>query len=381
MAIQLFVPTFDVEGCLAEIRECLEKGWTGMGFKTVQFEEEWKKYTGLPYAYFINSATAGLNLAVEIFKEQYGWEDGDEIISTPMTFISTNHAILLANMKAVFADIDDTLCLDPADVEKKITDKTRAVIFVGFGGNTGKIDEVMDICKKHGLKFIIDAAHMAGTRLNGQTPGKEADVICYSYQAVKNLPTGDSGMICFKDAVCDAEVHKLAWLGINKDTYSRTLSSEGTYKWKYDVEYVGYKYNGNSIMAAIALAQLPHLNRDNAYRRQLAAWYTEGFKDCNKIKLVEVPENCESSRHLFQIIVEKRDELMVYLNANQIYPGVHYVDNTEYRMYNYAQGTCPKAAYVSDHIISLPMHMRLTYDDVQFIIKTVLEYINRYSQK
>ncbi len=378
MSIQLFVPTFDVEGCLTEIRECLEKGWTGMGFKTVQFEEEWKKYTGLPHAYFLNSATAGLNLAVEILKEQFDWADDDEIISTPITFISTNHAILLANMKPVFADVDDTLCLDPIDVEKKITSKTRAIIFVGIGGNTGRLNDVIRICKEHNLKLILDAAHMSGTRVNGEIPGKDADVVVYSYQAVKNLPTGDSGMLCFKNAEFDAIVRKMAWLGINKDTYARSTSSGGTYKWKYDVEYVGYKDNGNAVMGAIALAQLRCLDKDNAYRRQIAKWYTAGFKHYNdKIKLVEVPNECESSHHLFQIIVEDRDGLMQYLNDHEIYPGVHYVDNTQYKMYQYAEGTCPKAAYISEHVISLPMHLRLTYKDVQDVIHSVIEFITK----
>ena len=354
------------------------KGWTGMGYKTVEFEEAWRKYTGLPHVYYVNSNTAGLNLAVEILKMQNGWADDDEIITTPLTFVSTNHAILLGKMKPVFADVDDTLCLDPAEVEKKITEHTRAVIFVGFGGNTGRYEDVVALCQKHGLKLILDAAHMSGTRLNGVIPGKDADVVVYSFQAVKNLPTGDSGMICFKDEENDKIVRKLAWLGINKDTYARTISEGGTYKWKYDVEYVGYKDNGNAIMAAIALAQLPHLDQDNAYRRTLSQWYTEGFKDySDKIKLVEVPANCESARHLFQIIVNDRDGLMMYLNANEIYPGVHYVDNTEYRMYRFADGTCPKARYISDHVISLPLHMRLTYQDVQKIVNKVIEFLYR----
>lgn len=376
MSIQLFTATFDVEACLNEIRECLEKGWTGMGYKTVEFEKKWMEYTGLSHAYFLNSATAGLNLAFDVLKEIYGWEDGAEIITTPLTFVSSNHAILLANLKPVFADVDNTLCLSPDDVRKKITDKTKAVLFVGLGGNVGHYDEIVKICEEYNLKLILDAAHMSGTRVNGVIPGKEAEAVIYSFQAVKNLPTGDSGLICFKKEEADAIARKKAWLGINKDTYSRTLSEGGTYKWKYDVEYVGYKYNGNSIMAAIALAQLPHLDRDNAYRRQIAAWYTQGFEPYKDIiKLVEVPENCESSRHLFQIIVEDRDGLMVYLNANEIYPGVHYVDNTEYRMYSYAKGTCPNASYISNHVISLPMHMRLTYDDVQKVINCVLDYI------
>ncbi len=178
--IQLFKPTYAVDECLEEIRECLEIGWTGLGFKTVKFEEAWKEYTGLPHAHYLNSATAGLNMAVEILKQEKGWADGDEIITTPLTFISTNHAIALSNMHAVFADIDDTNCLDPKSVEARITDKTRAVIFVGFGGNAGHYEEVAKICKEHGLALILDAAHMSGTRLHGEIPGKDADVVVYS---------------------------------------------------------------------------------------------------------------------------------------------------------------------------------------------------------
>lgn len=377
LGIQLFVPTFDVEACLDGIRECLEKGWTGLGFKTIEFEEAWKNYTGLPHAHYLNSATVGLNLAFETLKEKYGWADGDEVITTPITFVSSNHAILLTKLKAVFADVDDTLCLDPKSIESKITDKTRAVLYVGLGGNTGRLEEVAKLCKDCGLSLILDAAHMSGTRLNGENPGKLAEVTVFSYQAVKNLPTADSGMICFADGALDEIVRKKAWLGINKDTYARS-GGGGTYKWKYDVEYVGYKDHGNSIMAAIGLAQLKHLDHDNAYRRQMAHWYTEGFSaHSDKIKLVHVPENCESSRHLFQIMVDRRDDLMVFLNANEIYPGVHYVDNTQYRMYSYAAHTCPQAAYVSDHVISLPMHMRLSYEDVQLVIKKVIEFIEQ----
>jgi dTDP-4-amino-4,6-dideoxygalactose transaminase len=380
MAIQLFVPTFDIDSCLKEIRECLEKGWTGMGFKTVQFEEQWKTYTGMPNAYYLNSATAGLYLAFDIMKTENHWGLMDEVITTPLTFISTNHAILLASgggLRPVFADVDDTLCLDPSDVESKITPATKAVCFVGFGGNTGRYEDIVSICKRHNLKLILDAAHLAGTRLNGQIPGKEADVIIYSFQAVKNLPTGDSGIICFKDSKYDAIARRQAWLGINKDTYSRS-GNRGDYKWRYDVDYVGNKYHGNSIMASIAIAQLPHLDKDNAYRRQIASWYEQAFsKYPEKIKLIQIPEGCESSRHLFQIMVDDRDGLMSFLNENDIFPGVHYACNTDYKMYSYARKTCPKAEYASDHIISLPLHMRLSYNDVQIIIKHIIDFVTR----
>lgn len=214
MAIQLFTPTFDVDGCLEEIRECLEKGWTGLGFKTVQFEEDWKAYTGWKHAHFLNSATAGLNLVFDIFAEEYEWGEEDEVITTPLTFISSNHAILLAGLKPVFADVDDTLCLDPESVKERITDKTKAVLFVGIGGNTGHFEEIAKICKENNLKLVLDAAHMAGTRLRGEMPGKQADAIVYSFQAVKNLPTADSGMVCFKEEKLDAIVRKKHGLGL-----------------------------------------------------------------------------------------------------------------------------------------------------------------------
>lgn len=375
MSIQVLKPKFHVEECLDQVRECLEKGWTGMGFKTVEFEEAWKKYTGHPYAYYLNSNTVGLHLAVKILKLQNGWKDGDEIISTPITFVSTNHAVLYENMKVTFADVDKYLCLDPVDVEKKINDKTRAVIFVGYGGRVGQLDKVIALCKKHNLKLILDAAHMSGTRVNGVVPGTwdGVDVTVYSYQAVKNLPTGDSGMICFADGENDAIARKMAWLGINKDTYAR--SNKGTYAWKYDIDYVGYKYNGNAIMAGIALAQLPYLDEENVRRREICKKYTEGFKDNKKIQIVEAPYPDECSYHIYELIVPDREALLGELAKHDIYGGVHYRDNTEYSMYKYANGTCPYAHEVSQHLITLPLHMWLTDEDVEKIIDVVNNFV------
>ena len=373
MAIQLFVPKFRIEECLAEIRECLEKGWTGMGFKTVAFEDDWKKYTGLPSAHFLNSNTVGLHLAVEVYKRKLGWQDGDEIICTPLTFVSSNHAVLYANLKPVFADVDASLCLDPADVLKKITPKTRAVMFVGLGGNVGNYEAVLKICREKNIVMILDAAHMSGTRMHGKHVGHDADVTVFSYQAVKNLPTADSGMICFSDPKDDELARKLTWLGINKDTYSRT-ASQGAYKWMYDVEDVGFKYHGNSIMAAIAIVQLKYLDIDNAYRRQIATWYREGFANAPHVGTVEITDGCESATHLFQVRVKNREAVMLALNQHEVFPGVHYRDNTEYRMFSYGKGTCPQASLASSEIISLPLHMNLTRHDVMHVAQLVAQY-------
>ncbi|MDR3126315.1 MAG: DegT/DnrJ/EryC1/StrS family aminotransferase [Rickettsiales bacterium] len=376
MAIQLFVPAFRIDETLAEIRECLEKGWTGLGFKTVELEGKWREYTGLPNAHFLNSATAGLDLAVRVLKMRRGWVDGDEVISSPMTFVSTNHVILYNNMKPVFADVDEYLCLDPKSVAARITPKTRAVMFVGIGGNVGRLREMEKICADKKLALIIDAAHMSGTRWrDGTTPGAgSADAIVYSYQAVKNMPTADSGMVCFRDPADDDLVRKLSWLGINKDTYARSINAKAAYKWRYDVEHVGYKDNGNAVMAAIGLVSLRYLDRDNAYRRQLAEWYDEGFGGVKNVMPVPHSPECSSSRHLYQIAVDNRDELLMALNDVDIYPGVHYLDNTNYKMYSYAAGTCPNSHKASGRIMSLPMHINLSKADVDYIVENVRKY-------
>jgi len=376
MTIQLFTPKFRTEECLEQIRECLDKGWTGMGFKTVEIEDRWKEYTSLKNAHFLSSATAGLHLALEVFKRRYNWDEGDEVISTPLTFVSSNHAIKYAGLTPVFADVDQYLCLDPDSVLEKITDKTRAVMFVGLAGNTGQLEKVTEICEAKGVKLILDAAHMAGSRLHGQHIGFSADVTVFSFQAVKNLPTADSGMICFSDAGDDKTARKLTWLGINKDTYART-ASKGAYKWKYDVDDVGFKYHGNSIMASLALVGLKYLDNDNAYRRQLAVWYREELEGLDGMSIVPIAPNCESSTHLLQIRIDRRDELLSELNSNDIYPGVHYTDNTEYKPFYQDAGICPEARCASEEVISLPMHMGVTRRDVSEISSVVKNFLGK----
>ena len=375
MAIKLFEPTFDIEACLKEIRECLEIGWTGMGYKTASLEQACVRYTGLPNALFLNSCTAALNLSLDVLKQWYHWDDTCEVITTPNTFVSTNHAILRNHLVPVFADINDTMCLDPKEVERNITEKTKAVIFVGIGGNAGDYEQIAALCKTRGLKLILDASHMAGTRLHQKNVGQDADIVCYSFQAVKNLPTGDSGMLCFAEETFDQIARKKSWLGINKDTYSRTKEAAG-YQWEYQVEYVGDKYNGNSIMAAVALAQLPQLEAGNRRRREIAKQYRELLSPISdRIGFVRVPAECQSASHLFQIVLDRRNDLIRFLRERDISTGVHYVSNTRYPMYRFGYNRDMYAEYISDHIVSLPMHLRLTDKNVEEIAAAVVEFV------
>jgi dTDP-4-amino-4,6-dideoxygalactose transaminase len=377
--INLFKPHYRKEEIYKHLDECFEIGWTGLGFKTVEFENEWKKYTGLPFAHFVNSNTSGLHLAVKILKDANKWNENDEIITSPLTFVSSNHAIVYENLKPVFADVDEFLCLDPKDVERKITKKTKAVLFIGIGGNAGRLDEIIKLCKKHKLKLILDAAHMSGTFLGEKNlyhVGKDIDVSVFSFQSVKNLPTADSGMICFKNEDYDILARKLSWLGIDKDTYQRT-NDKGTYKWEYDLVDVGFKYHGNSIMASMGLVGLKYLEQDNDRRREICSIYEKEFNltGVETIKMSEI--TTKPSRHLFQIVVENRNNIIEYLNINNIYPGVHYRDNTKYNMYKDQYGNCPNSHSLSEKIISLPLHLDLTNDDVYRVIEKTIEAKNK----
>lgn len=369
--IHLFRPQYRTEEALAEIRECLDQGWTGAGFKTLQFEEAWRQYSGFAHAHFVNSGTAALHLALKLLKEDGGWTDGDEVITTPLTFVSTNHVILYERLKPVFADIDEHLCLDPASVESRITQRTRAVCFVGIGGNIGRYRQVRDLCRARGLALILDGAHMAGTWIGPNHAGVDADAAAFSFHSVKNLPTADSGMVCFARNELDREVRQWSWLGIDKDTYTRSVEESATYRWRYDVRHLGFKYHGNSVMAALALVGLRYLDEDNRRRREIASWYDEELQALPAVSAVPQPEGFCSSRHLYQVIVDRRDEMILGLNRRGIFPGMHYADNTSYPMYHGAEGSCPHAQRATDRVLSLPMHLGLTRCHIQRIAEAL----------
>ena len=372
--IKLFVPTFKIEDCLSQIRECFELGWTGSGYKTVEFERAWAAYTQVEETIFLSSNSVGLDLAIRGMKSYFGWENGDEVISTALTFVSTNHAILLNGLKPIFADVDDSLCLDPNSIKNLISNYTKAIMYVGIGGNAANLEIIRKICDDFKLKLIIDAAHMAGTKLNGQPFDLLGDATIYSFQAVKNLPTADSGAIYVKDPVLRGKIRRLSWLGISSDTFSRNNS--GSYKWMYDVGEIGLKGNGNSIMAAIALAQLKVLDQDNQNRLKIVMEYKRGTVNNRLVEWVHYPENVNSSWHLAQIRIKNglRDSAIEFLDKRGIDTGVHYRMNTRYPMYTNGHANTPMADIAEREILSLPLHLRLTKAEVNRVIDALNEF-------
>jgi dTDP-4-amino-4,6-dideoxygalactose transaminase len=216
---------------------------------------------------------------------------------------------------------------------------------------------------------------MAGTRIGGRHVGWDADATVFSFQAVKNLPTADSGMLCFPDADDDATARRLSWLGISRDTYARTQDG-GAYKWMYEVDELGYKYNGNSIMAAIAMVALRYLDDDNAERRRMAALYAELLDGRPGVTVVPTAPDCEPSRHLFQVRVADRDAVFAHLNARGVFPGVHYRDNQDYGIYAPYARPAPRAHAASAEIISLPLHLNLSDDDIRYVVESLLSVVS-----
>ena len=364
--IQLFAPSFDVDRCLAEIRDCLERGWTGIGFKTVEFEKRFCAYVGEPHGHFVNSNTNGIHVLLEMLKLTRGWHEGDEVVSTAMTFVSTNHSILHAGLKPVFADVAPDLCTGIDAVRSAIGPRTRAVVFVSIGGNSGELPAIAELCRARGLVLILDAAHACGSRLGGEHLSRFADYTVYSFQAVKNLPTGDAGLVTTRSSAEDDLIRRLAWCGINKDTFSR---SQDGYKGLYSVDQVGYKYNGNALMGAIALVELERLDAGNARRRAIAERYRAALDGVAGLRYIAHVNESESSRHLVQFECPERDKLNLYLDGVGIGTGVHYRSNSRYPMY--ADQSTPRADHMDGRILSLPLHLRLSEEDIDRVIASV----------
>ena len=373
--IMLFKPLFRTEEVLDEIGQCLDIGWTGIGYKTDEFEKLWCAYTQLNNCHFLNSATAGLHLAVKIFKDKFNWSDGDEILTSAMTFVSTNHAILYESLTPIFSDVDKSLCLDPIKLERNISDKTRAVMYVGIGGNSSNLKEIEKICKKNNLILIIDAAHMAGTKWldNSLHIGSEADCVVFSYQAVKNCPSSDAGSICFKDSELDKKVRSLSWLGISENTFNRTKIK--SYKWEYDIDEVGYKYNGNSIAAAMAIVSLRYLDDDNKRTRYISQEYISPFATNEFLSPIIHDKKISSSRHLFQITVDNREGFIDHMSSFGISCGVHYKSNNKFTAYvKYNNAGLDFLDSIDKKIVSLPLHLNLSDEDVNYIIESANKF-------
>ncbi len=363
--IQVFKPAYSEEEVEA-VAEVIRSGWWGLGPKTTELEQQFASFVNAPHAVALNSATAALHLALMLLDVKDA-----EVISTSMTFVSTNHAILYNGGIPVFADIDPkTLCIDPDDVARKVTPRTKAIMAVHYGGHPADMDRLHEIARAHNLIIIEDAAHAAGAKYKGQPVGSISPLTCFSFHPVKNLATGDGGMITLSDDAWNKRLRKLRWVGISKDTWSRSDSDDmSQYSWYYNVEELGYKYHLNDIMAAIALVQLRRLPDTNARRRAICEQYDQGLAELDWLQRPVECAYAESARHNYVVRLTDRDGLMAYLRSKGIATGMHYIPNHLYDMYRpYATQPLPVTEREWKRMVTLPLYPDLTDDQLQFII-------------
>jgi len=366
--IPVFKPSYGEEE-LEALREPFRTGWLGLGPQTKEFEDRFAELIGVPHAIGVNSATAALHLAFML-----AGIEGKEVITTSMTFVSTNHAILYNNGIPVFADIEpDTLNINADDIKRKITEQTRALVVVHYGGHACDMSAIMELAEKHNLIVIEDCAHACGGMYKDQMLGSLGHFGCYSFHAVKNLATGDGGMITTKSSESDAKLRQIRWLGITRGTWDR--SERKGYAWEYDVEDVGLKCHMNDITAAIGLVQLAKLEQMNNRRRHLAERYSNLLADVRWIKTPVEKEYTKSAWHNYVIKVtdpNDRNPLMDYLKAKGISTGMHYIPNHLYQMYRpYVNGSVPITEAVWHHLITLPLFPDLTDEQQDIIVEEI----------
>ena len=372
--IQLFKTKIHEEA-IQGVNDVLRSGWVGLGPKVEEFEKSFAEYIGAPYAVAFSSATAALHVAVKLLNIS----KVQPVVTTPLTFVSTNHAILYERLPLVFADIDLTTgCLDFGSLRKtlrylRVGDKStfpKAMMFMHYGGNIVDLDLLYEIASEYKVTIIEDCAHAAGAKFKDERVGARAKFACFSFHAVKNLPLGDGGMLTTTDEEVANRARTLRWLGINKSTKERTGS---TYGWRYEVNEVGFKSYMNDINATIGLGQLPHLDEDNTKRRSNHETY-------KKAGLPMLPSKPGYAHHLAVMLAKDRQEkenICASLTKRDIQYGVHYLPNYYYPMYKDVMKVdgCVKTEEFYNRCISLPNHLYLSEDELTQIVEVIKEAI------
>ena len=365
------------EAEIEEVVATLRSGWIGTGPRVAKFEEMMKKYTGAEHAIAVSSCTAALHLSVLAL----GLGQGDEVITTPMTFAATANAVIHAGAKPVFVDVNrHTMLMDPEKIERAITPRTRAILPVHLAGRPCAMDEIAAIADKHGLAVIEDAAHCIEGRIGSRRVGSISGLTCFSFYVTKNLTTAEGGMVTTNNAEWAARIRRLGLHGMNADAYKR-FSDQG-FK-HYQVVAPGYKYNLTDLQAAIGIHQLKRLEASWIRRNEIWNYYQEALSDLPLHRPAPDENNIRHARHLFTILVHEeecgrsRDDVLGSLHQQKIGCGVHYTAlhlHPYYRQtFGYREGDYPNAEWIGSGTLSLPLSAKLTDEDIEDVAAAVHE--------
>jgi dTDP-4-amino-4,6-dideoxygalactose transaminase len=364
---------------IKEVTDCLRSGWLTTGPRAAKFEEMMRHYFGAPHALACLNATMGLWMTLKAI----GIKPGDEVITTPLTFVATLNTIVMAGGKPVLVDVEPgTYNIDVKKIEAAITKKTRALMPVHFAGCPVDLDAIYALAKKHNLRVIEDCAHAIGTKYKNRRLGSFGDVQVFSYHPNKNLTTGEGGAIVTREAALARSIELQRFHGIDKaNGWARHSKIPGL--GHYDVVEAALKSNFMDIQAALGIHQLAALEGFNQKRRAIAGYYFKKLRGVPGLTLPMPPKFAHThSWHLFAPVVERgakvdRDTLMVELKKRQIGTGLHYtachLHSFYEKTFGYRRGDFPEAERISDGILSLPCCPTLTRRDQDRVIKAVWE--------
>jgi dTDP-4-amino-4,6-dideoxygalactose transaminase len=364
------------EAEILEVSEALRSGWITSGPRVVAFEKEFSAYVGAPFGISVTSATAGFHILLHAL----GIGPGDDVITPSLTWPSPINMVVNVGARPVFVDIDPrTFQLDPACIEKVITPQTKAIIPVHFAGQPCDLDALRALCKKHGLILIEDAAHATGTEYRGERIGSGRNPAVFSFHAIKNLTTGEGGLITVSDEKLRDHLISLRFHGVDQDAWKR-YAREATRN--YDLFEPGWKYNLTDLQAAVGLAQLKRLEEMNARRARLAGLYDQLLDSIPEIiRPSRVPYPSRHAWHLYTILIgpEKtgftRDEFREEMRKRNIGTGLHFLAAHElsfYReRYRSVSGLLKNSEYVAARIVSLPLFPDMQEEDVVKVVEEV----------
>ena len=372
------------EDDIEEVVKVLKSDFLTTGPKVAEFERAVAEYVGAKYAVAISNDTAALHAACHAA----GIGPGDEVITTPITFAASANCVLYCGGTPVFADIDpQTYNIDPEDIRRKITDKTKAIIPVHLAGQPCDMDAIHAIAKEHHLIVIEDAAHAIGTQYKNKKVGSIADFTTFSFHPVKTVTAGEGGAIATNDEKMYHRLLRLRSHGITRNQDEMMHPTDAM--WYNEQVELGYNYRMTDFQAALLLSQLDKLDRFIERRTQIVKRYNEAFAECPELVLQrEIPES-KTARHLYviqlnpELLTCTRREFFDALYAENVHVQVHYLPvywHSYYEKLGYPKGLCPNAEYLYEHVMSIPLFYSMTDEDVESVItaiKKVLAYYRR----
>jgi dTDP-4-amino-4,6-dideoxygalactose transaminase len=366
------------------VLDVLQSGWLTTGPRVKEFEESFARYTGSAHALALTSCTAALHLALTAI----GIQEGDEVILPTMTFAASGEVVLYCRARPVLVDcLQGSFHMDPDQVERAITSRTRAILPVHYAGYPCDMDRVLDIARRHRLKVIEDAAHALPASYKGRPVGSLGDVTCFSFYATKTLTTGEGGMATTDNPEYAERMRVLSLHGISKDSWKR-YTAEGS--WRYDIMEAGFKYNFTDLQAAIGLAQLAKCDSMRDRRAAIASRYTRELDSLQAFETPTAPSDVEHAWHLYVLLVNPsalridRDRVIEELKARGIGTSVHFIPLHLHSLYRnrlgYAAGQFPNAEERFGRAISLPIFPGMDAADIDRVIDALHDIARKYGR-